>query len=665
MGLCPRIKAGRCLILVLSVSVSWLCCISPTRADDLTVTPLPLPPVVITATRLPTPETELGSSVTVITSQDIEHKQERTLPEVLEDVPGLNVVQTGSPGGTTSVFIRGANSNHTKVLIDGIDVSDPSAGDAFDFSQILASDIAKIEILRGPASGLYGSDAIGGVINIITKAGSGPPHVYGTLEGGSFDTFNQTTGLSGSVGRFTYNFDFAHYHSGATDVTPTGLLPPGVPLNPDYYDNRTFATKLGAKLTNNLDVGAVLRYVDTDLNATSDDFNFVPPVPEAQQSYSRNHELFTRGFAHLTSFDGRFDQTIGFGFTGYWRNFFDPTPDEIALGNDPSDFHGFREKVDWQGNIKLVPGETLVLGAEHQIERLTNTNPAAAHVINDAGTIELQSSIADRIFNAASFRFDDNGAFGGHPTFREAPAYLIPETGTRLKGSVGTGFKAPILDELYDSFPAFYFFANPNLKPETSLGYDFGFEQSLWNKQVEFGSTYFHNDITNLTEINSTGTTYENIGQATTYGAENFISYKPWEKLTLRADYTYTVANDDITHTELIRRPKHKASLNAKWQATAALSFTATAIYTSKWADINRDGTATGLFATPYALINLTGAYDLGNGVSFFARMNNLLNRDYQDPIGFHHQGLGVFAGVKVAFDAPTTLSSIMPGATP
>jgi vitamin B12 transporter len=626
-----------------------------TTADSPDTTPeqVPLPPVVVTATLVPTPESELGSSVTVITSQDIEQKQERTLPEILNDVPGLNVVQTGSPGGLTSVFIRGANSNHTKVLIDGIDVSDPSAGDAFDFSQILASNIARVEVLRGPASGLYGSDAIGGVINIITKAGSGPPHVYGTLEGGSFDTFNQTTGLSGSSGRFTYNFDFSHYHSGATDVTPSGLIPPRGTFNPDYYDSRSFSTKLGAQLTDNFDVGAVLRYVDTDLNSTSDDFSSLPPVPEAQQSYSRNHELFTRGFAHLTSFDGRFEQTIGFGFTGYWRNFLDPTPDELALGNDPSDFHGTREKVDWQGTVKLVPGETLVLGAEHQIERLNNTNPASAHVTNDAGYIELQSNVTDRIFNAVSFRYDDNGAFGGHPTFREAPAYLIPETGTKFKGSVGTGFKAPTLDELYDSFPAFNFFANPNLKPETSLGYDFGFEQSLWNKQVEFGSTYFHNDISNLIQTNITGTTYENIGQATTYGAENFVSYKPWDPLTLRADYTYTMANDDIEHTELLRRPKHKVSLDVRWQETEALSFTATAVYTGKWADINRDGTASGLFTTPYTLVNLAGTYDLGDGVALFARISNLLDRHYQDPIGFQHQGLGAFGGLKVAFGAP------------
>ena len=284
---------GRQIALVSSV-VTWSFGSLPAKADASPPEQVPLPPVTVTATLLPTPVSEVGSSVTVITSQDIEQKQERTLPEVLFDVPGLNVVQTGSPGGQTSVFIRGANSNHTKVLIDGLDVSDPSAGDAFDFSQILASSIDRVEVLRGPERGLYGSDAIGGVINIITKAGSGSPHVYGALEGGSFDTFNQTTGLSGSTNRFTYNFDFSHYHSGSTDVTPSGIVPPGTPLNPDYCDNRTFSTKLGAQLTDNFDVGAVLRYVDTDLNSTNDDYSFFPPVPEAQQSYSRNHELSRR-----------------------------------------------------------------------------------------------------------------------------------------------------------------------------------------------------------------------------------------------------------------------------------------------------------------------------------------------------------------------------------
>ncbi len=173
-----------------------------------------------------------------------------------------------------------------------------------------------------------------------------------------------------------------------------------------------------------------------------------------------------------------------------------------------------------------------------------------------------------------------------------------------------------------------------------------------------------HNDILEPDRpINSTGTTYENIGQATTYGAENYVTYKPWETLTLRADYTYTMANDDVTHTELLRRPKHKVSLDGKWQATDALSLSATLVYTGKWADINRSGSESGLFATPYTLVNLAGSYDLGHGVSLFARINNLLDRHYQDPIGFQHQGLGVFGGMKVAFDALAATGAT--GATP
>ncbi|HEX8899364.1 MAG TPA: TonB-dependent receptor plug domain-containing protein, partial [Chthoniobacterales bacterium] len=153
--------------------------------------------IVVSATRIETPINEIGSSVTLIPAEEIERKQERTLPDILRTVPGLNIVQTGGPGGKTSLFTRGTNSNHTKVLIDGIDANDPSQDGVFDFGQVLTSDIAQVEVLRGPQSSLYGSDALGGVVNIVTKQGEGPPQFRGTLEGGSFETFNQSASLSG------------------------------------------------------------------------------------------------------------------------------------------------------------------------------------------------------------------------------------------------------------------------------------------------------------------------------------------------------------------------------------------------------------------------------------------------------------------------------------
>ncbi len=168
--------------------------------------------VVVSPTTLPTPSEQSASSTTVITGADIASQQYQSVPDALAAVPGLNVVQTGGPGGQTSVFIRGTNSNHVKVLIDGIDVSDPSnPNQSFDFGQLLTGDIARIEVLRGPQSGLYGSDAIGGVISITTKTGDGPLKMTVSGDGGSFGTFNQRVGASGSQGNFNYVFNIQHY----------------------------------------------------------------------------------------------------------------------------------------------------------------------------------------------------------------------------------------------------------------------------------------------------------------------------------------------------------------------------------------------------------------------------------------------------------------------
>ena len=597
--------------------------------------------VVVTATRIPTPKLKVADSITVITAKDIAAKQEQTLPDVLKDVPGLNVVQTGGPGGATSVFMRGTNSNHVKVLVDGIDVSDPSSPTAtFDFGQFLTPDIERVEVLRGPQSGLYGSDAIGGVINVITKSGNGPAQFTAGLEGGSFDTFNQTAGVGGSTGPFHYTADIEHFHVGATPVTPLNLLAPNEKRIDDYYDNLTASTKLGYDVTDNFGLGLVAHYSNTHLRNTGENYAFAPPFidyPDASQTESDTLQYYARATARLSLLGGRLEQTLGLGYTS-------DTSTGVSPDLGTSYNTGERVKLDWQGDIKISHGETLVLGAEHTRDNISL--PIIAHTIIDSGYAELQSNPFENFNDTVSVRYDANSRFGGSTTYRFAPTYLVAATGTKLEASVGSGFKAPTLSELFQSFPPF-FFANPNLKPERSTGYDVGFEQYLSPQKVQFGATYFYNTITNLIEDNTNFTSNTNIGRAHTDGVESFISYQPTDAVTLRLDYTYTEADDDILHEELLRRPRNKWNVDARWQATSKLSLDADLVSIGTFIDGNRDFSTPRLHAPGYTTVDLAANYDVTSQFTVYGRINNLTNEHYQNPTGFLHPTIGVIVGVK------------------
>jgi vitamin B12 transporter len=629
----------RSLFLAVATSLSAFAQIAAanTGLDDSPET------IVVTATRIPTPELQVASSISVITADDIAVRQIQTLSDVLKDVPGLNVIQTGGLGGQTSVFMRGTNSNHTKVLVDGIDVSDPSSPTgAFDFGQFPSQDIQRVEILRGPQSGLYGSDAIGGVINIITQSGSGPAQFHASAEAGSFDTFNQTAGVSGSQDGFHYVANVEHLHSGETPVTPLDLLVPGERRIDDYYDNITASTKLGFDVTDHFDVGLVARYTDSHLRLTGEnEDNYPLDFPDSAQSENDTRQYYARAAGHLISFDGGLEQTLGVAYSNI-KSY------ETSPEYPESDFFGSRVKVDWQGNIRLAADESLVVGAEHQRDEMTV--PLSASTTIDSGYAELQSSIADAFFNTLSVRYDDNDRFGGKVTYRVAPAYVIQDTGTKFKASIGTGFKAPTLSQMFQNFPAFLFFANPNLRPESSTGYDLGVEQEALNDTLRFGVTYFRNNIKNLIDDNADATSLVNVGRAVTQGAESFVSYQPLKELTFRLDYTYTQAMDDILHQELLRRPKHKGDLATTWKPTERLSLSATVLAVGSWIDGNRDFSIPRLTAPGYTTVDLAAGYDLTSHLNVYGRVTNLFDRHYENPIGFLQPSIGAFVGIKTRF---------------
>lgn len=628
-------------VIKIFVSTSVLALIAATSAfalDDAASTTVG--DVVVAATRIPTPKLAVASSVSVFTAEDIAAKQEQTLPDVLKDSPGLNIVQTGGPGGQTSVFMRGTNSDHVKVLVDGIDVSDPSnSNDSFDFGQFLTPDIERVEVLRGPQSGLYGSDAIGGVINVITKSGNGPAQFTAGLEGGSFGAFNQNAGVSGSTGPFHYTANFEHFQSTATPVTPLDLLLPGERRNDDYYDNITASTKLGYDVTSNFDLGLVGRYSNTHLRFTGEnEDNFPDDFPDFTQSQSNTLQYYTRGAAHLSLFDGRFDQTLGVAYSSDVST--DTSPDFPT-----SYFSGDRVKVDWQGNIKIINGETLVIGAEHEREAIRL--PISASTTIDSGYAELLSNPFTNFNSALSVRYDDNDRFGSKVTYRIAPTYFIEATDTKLEASVGTGFKGPTLSELFQNFPSFNFLGNPDLKAETSTGYDAGFEQFLLQKRLWFGATYYYINIKNLIDDNATFMSFANVGSAHTDGMESFIAYMPIRTLTLRLDYTYTDARDDVLHQELQRRPRNKWNFDARWQATEQLSMDLDLVSISSFIDVNRDASITRLTAPGYTTVDVAANYDLTKNLTVYGRITNIGDEQYQDPTGFLRPGRGFFIGIK------------------
>jgi vitamin B12 transporter len=669
---------------VRACGVSWslgviACCATAAAqqapAQQPAFAPIQLPTIeVVSPTLIATPESQIASSATVITSEQLERDQRRTLPDALATVPGLNVVQTGGPMGETDVFMRGTNANHVKVLVDGVDVSDPSSGGAqFDFSQLLTGDVERIEVLRGPQAGLYGSDAIGGVISVTTKQGNGPPKVTASVEGGSFGTSREQLGLSGSRGDFSYAFSVQHFQAISVPVTPLDLLAPGEQRNNDFSDNWTYSTKLGKRLSDTLAVNVVARYSDSKLCLTGEDcVNFVPCAPEALQSTQVTRQFFTRAEAVWSPVD-TVKNYFGVNYTNEYTWFNNPNADSgltLPLVTPPSTTVGTRLEEDYRGEVQVAPGQLVMFGAQHQNETLRTDSTdilnqnfngtfftTYAERRSDAGWLQLQNQITKEFGLVSNVRYDDYDTFGGHTTWRIAPVYVLPDTGTKLKATYGTGFKAPSLFALYVNFlPSFV--GNPNLKPEESQGWDVGFEQPVAQDRFRFGATFFNNDVTNLinTGLAAPGVfTNVNVGHATMCGVETFADWKVTNNLDLRVDYTNTTAKDDSDGQQLVRRPKNKASVTAAWQATDRLTLSATVLYVGSWLDLDRSGT---LFpcsggqpcvdASAFTTVNLAANYKASDNVSYFMRVDNLFNRQYEDPIGFLRPGIGIYGGIRL-----------------
>ncbi|MBL28664.1 MAG: hypothetical protein CMM50_14045 [Rhodospirillaceae bacterium] len=648
------------------LAVAALAAPAPVGAQQSGAERVRLPDIVVTATRTPTPADEVASSVSVITADEIRAKQQPLAVDLLGEVPGLTIVPSGPAGGQASVFIRGTNSNHTLALLDGIEINDPSnpAG-ALDFAHMATEGLDRIEVLRGPQGTLYGSDAIGGVVNFITARGEGPATAHLRLGGGSFETLTQSARVTGESGRFNFNIGGSLFRTGGETATPSRIRPAALPEEDDGYRNATARIRLGAAVTEDAEVNLFLHHIDTEAD---NDAGLEDPNSTADTT-----QTYVRLEGRLASFDGFLEQRFGYSLAYQKRKELDSADPGQPFEASENRSKGRKTKIDWQGDLHLAETNTLTVGAAYEVEAFTNDSLfldqsfgaatiSEGHANADdeikSAFIQDQFRLMERVSGTVGARIDDHQSFGSEVTWRAALAYDHVETGTRIKGSYGTGFKAPALFQRFGSsvftIPAFAvqspFFGNPALDPETSKGWDLGFEQALADGAVRFGATYFRNEIEGLITSDPTFVTLINLNKVNSWGVESFLSVTPVDWLRFDLNYTYARAEDPTTGQEHVNRtPRHEIAATLAAKPTERLEVNLDLLYVGTYVDNDRVAFAR-IYNGGYTRLDLAARYDLMPGIALEGRVDNLLDRDYEQPDGFLHPGIGVYGGLSATF---------------
>jgi vitamin B12 transporter len=584
---------------------------------------------VVSPNRNATPASQSGSSITVITQEQIRRGGQNTVAEVLRAQLGVDVVRQGGPGGLTSVFLRGGNSAHTKVLLDGIPLNDPSSATrAFDFSNLTVDNIERIEVLRGPQSMVYGSDAIGGVVSIITKRGQGPLSVRATGMGGSFNTGQTSLSASGGSERAYYSVTGAFLSTGGISAASAR----NGNTEHDGYNNGTVSGRLGYNVGDTWNLDYVFRYVDAA--AEVDDFYFFTGLP-IDNLIRKN---LTKNFSNrvqLTNWmvDGLIQQKVGFNLNDVDRRDTDPG---LFI---PASFHGQTREVDYQVSALLAETNTLSGGANYLAEdAVSSLNPRATQNIKG---IWLQDAfqIGPNWFNTAGLRWDDASRAGSAQTYRFTSLYRIDPLGTAFHGSLGTGFRQPALAE------NLFAFGNPNLRPEHSKGWDVGARQQIWGDALYFDATYFRNDFRDLIIFDFNTFSLNNVGRSRSSGVELAVNSLLTQQLSMKGSYTFDDTLNYDTGTQLVRRPRNKMLLAfTRLSQDERSSITLSTIYVGQRLDTGNR------VLNPYMLLNMSGTYQATERMQLFARLDNITNTFYEEVRGFGTPGFGMYGGLNVTW---------------
>ena len=632
------------------VSILALAVAAPAVADSAADGPND---IVVTASRSgdATQLENIPASVTLISDDDMHERQTRIVSDVLRDVPGVAVSRTGAIGGLTQIRVRGTEGNHVLVLIDGIKASDPYYGE-YDFGTLIADENARVEVLRGQQSSLYGSDAIGGVIQYITLSGRDAPGFSARAEGGSFGTFSGGARAAG----FTDTLDYAVSGSAyVTDGTPTarngernvGSTNIGVSGKLNWAPSETFR------------LSAVGRYSYTDADTNNSDNDPTSPwfgyTIDSPGVHFVNKAFYGLVRGELSLADDRWTTAMTAQIADTRRRGYNE--DGFDYGNNGRRYKGALESTYRFGSERF---QSKLTGAvDFEREEFQNLSAYAfqgwADVQNWGLVGQYELAVDDAFFAGASIRRDINNRFADVTTWRAQAGYRL-RNGLRVRGAYGTGVKNPGFYELFGYSDGKYI-GNPNLKPEKSEGWEAGVDQIFGDGWATIGLTYFDSKLKNEIYTSYPPPSYvatpsNRTTDSRQHGVEVFLSATPVPQIKFDLAYTWLKAKEN--HVQEVRRPEHTASLNTTFfSADQRFAGTLSIRYNGEQKDVaytDPSWMPVPVTLKDYVLVNLNAEYKVTDRVSVFGRVENLLDERYEEVFSFATPGRAAYGGVKARF---------------